>query len=251
MIIYELDSSLWGKKVYFCTNFFDKVMTANKSDETLLDVADAYSKTEKFVNNNGKNLTMALAVVVGLLLAFVAYKKFIVEPQNEEASQMIWKAEFYFEQDSLNLALNGDGNNYGFLEIIETYGGTPTGNLAKHYAGACYLNMGEFDLAMDYFQDCSFDDVMLESSRLGAIGDCYVNSGDFSNGVSYFDKSVSYSDNEFTAPIYLKKAGLAYEELGQNAKALQAFERIKKDYSNTTIGRGIEKHLARARAMAN
>jgi len=71
---------------------------------------------------------MALAVVVGLLLAFVAYKKFIVEPQNEEASQMIWKAEFYFEQDSLNLALNGDGNNYGFLEIIETYGGTPTGN---------------------------------------------------------------------------------------------------------------------------
>ncbi len=75
--------------------------------------------------------------------------------------------------------------------------------------------------------DSHFDALGLEATRLGAIGDCNVELGDYDGAISYFNKSVSFSDNEFTAPIYLKKAGLAYEKLGDNGKALSTYRRIQ------------------------
>ncbi|NND94539.1 MAG: tetratricopeptide repeat protein [Flavobacteriales bacterium] len=226
-------------------------MAANKTDETLIDVADAYSKTENFVNKNGKNLTIIVAVIIGAILAYFAYQNFIIKPKNEEAAAMMWKAEYYFGIDSMNLALNGDGNNYGFLEIMDSYGGTPSGNLATYYSGLCYLNMGEYESAIDMLESSAFDDLMVESTRLGSLGDSYVQLGDYATAASYYEKSVAHSDNEFTAPIYLKKAGLAYEEMGDPLKALDAYARIKKDYSGTNVGRDIEKYVARATAAAN
>lgn len=226
-------------------------MAANKTDETLIDVADAYSKTESFVNKNGKNLTIIVALIIGAVIAYFLYQNFIIKPKNEEAAAMMWKAEYYFGIDSLNLALNGDGNNYGFLEVADEYGSTASGNLATYYSGLCYMNMGDYESALDYLKKASFEDVMVESARLGAIGDSYVELGDYGNAVDFFAKSVAHSDNEFTAPIYLKKMGLAYEELGDPMKALNAYQRIKDDFSQTNIGRDIEKYVARATASAN
>ena len=50
-------------------------------------------------------------------------------------------AEIYFEKDSFNLALNGDLNSAGFIDIADDYSSTKTGKLANYYAGICYLNL--------------------------------------------------------------------------------------------------------------
>ncbi|UKI39587.1 MAG: hypothetical protein L6V35_01520 [Alistipes putredinis] len=46
--------------------------------------------------------------------------------------------------------MEGDGSTAGFLEVIEKYGSTPQGNIAKHYAGICYLKNGDLDNALAY-----------------------------------------------------------------------------------------------------
>ncbi|MEZ4738127.1 MAG: hypothetical protein R2818_01935 [Flavobacteriales bacterium] len=52
---------------------------------------------------------------------------------------MIWKAEYYFEIDSLEKALNGDDQWPGFLTIADDFGSTPSGNLANYYLGTIYM----------------------------------------------------------------------------------------------------------------
>ncbi|NNC82579.1 MAG: tetratricopeptide repeat protein [Flavobacteriales bacterium] len=223
-------------------------MASNKSEETLIDVADAYSKTETFINKNSKHITTGILIVLGAIVAFFAYQKFIIEPQNEEAAAMMWKSEYYFGIDSLRLALEGDGNNYGFLDVAEEYGSTPAGNLATHYAGLSYLNLGDYESAVMYLDKASFDDVLVEATRLGALGDAYLELGDWDKAISSYEKSVSHTANDFTTPIYLKKLGLAYEAAGNPQKALDSFQRIKVEFGQTNAGRDIEKHIARVTA---
>jgi tetratricopeptide (TPR) repeat protein len=238
------------KKAYFCTKFF-RSMAEKKSEETLVDVAQAYSKTEHFINENGKKITIALIVIIGVLLAYFAYMKFIQEPKSDEAAQLMWKAQQYFANDSLNLALNGDPNgNPGFLQIIDDFGGTDAAKLAKHYAGACYMSNGDFQSAINMFEGTSFDDMMLESERLGALGDAYVETGDVSTAISYFEKAANHTPNAFTTPIFLKKLGIAQESLGDYSEALESYERIKKEFPESSIGREIDKYIARAAAKS-
>ena len=72
----------------------------------------------------------------------------------------MFQAIYYFEADSLDLALNGDGNKLGFKDISEEYAITQAGNLANFYAGAAYLKQGKFKLALIYLNDFSSDDLL-------------------------------------------------------------------------------------------
>ncbi len=64
----------------------------------------------------------------------------------------MFTAEYYFEKDSVDLALFGDGESYGFMDIIDDYGSTSAGNLAKYYSGICYYNKGEYEDAISLFE---------------------------------------------------------------------------------------------------
>src|SRR6478735_130622 len=114
---------------------------------------DVIVKTRNFWHHNQKPILAVLIVLVVLIGGWFAYQNYIVAPKEEEAQNTMWKAEQYFRQDSLNLALNGDKFNHGFLYIINNYGSTKAGNLAKYYAGACYLRTGNFNKAVEYLKD--------------------------------------------------------------------------------------------------
>ncbi len=55
----------------------------------------------------------------------------------------MFMAEKYFAEDSLNLALNGDGNYSGFLQIIDDYKWSEAANLSHYYAGVIFFAPGE------------------------------------------------------------------------------------------------------------
>ena len=72
----------------------------------------------------------------------------------------MFQAVYYFEQDSLVKALNGDGNNYGFLEIIDEYGFSEAANLSHYYAGVSYLKLGNYNNAISYLNSFSSSDLL-------------------------------------------------------------------------------------------
>ena len=54
-------------------------------DETMLDVEELYSKSEKFVDDNKKQLSLGLGAVAAVILVVIGYNSLIVAPKNQSA----------------------------------------------------------------------------------------------------------------------------------------------------------------------
>jgi tetratricopeptide (TPR) repeat protein len=161
----------------------------------------------------------------------------------------MYQAERYLEMDSLRLALNGDGNYLGFLDIANDYKFTASGNLARYSAGICYLHLGQYQEAIDILEKYSKKDKVLGSLAIGAAGDAYVELGDPDKGVVKYIEAADFAANSFNSPIFLMKAGEIHELNGNYSEALKVYERIQSEYPESTEGMSIEKYIARVKIL--
>lgn len=220
----------------------------NEGDERLESIESTLSNAELFIEKNQKVIVIVLSVLILAVLAFFGVKKFYLEPREANAQSAIFHAEQYFEKDNFTSALKGDGNYLGFVDVINEFGGTKTANLAKYYAGICYLNTGDFNNAISYLKDFNGKDVMLTSMALGAMGDANMELGNVAEAAKCYESAAMKSANSFTSPMYLLRAGMAYEMAGNFQKAIDMYKKIKADYPSSNEGFSIEKYIARAQA---
>lgn len=213
-------------------------------------IEQGLGRFELFIERNGKALLIALGAIIVLVGGYFSYKYLYLAPRTQKAAAAMFEAQNQFERDSFALALNGNASFDGFLAIADQYGNTPQGNLAKHYAGLCYLYMGEYQQAVDAFK--SYDAVkdnaagtLIAAQNLGLTGDACVELGQLEEGVKYYEKAAAYSDNVGTAPVYLKKAGMVNEKLGNLQQALDQYLNIRNNYPRSMQARDIEKFIAR------
>ena len=218
----------------------------NKTEDQFAQIEETLSKTEQYIENNQENLVRIVGAIVVVIALFIGYQKLYIAPMEKEAQADMFMAELYFQKDSFNLALNGDGQYLGFLDIADEYSGTKAGQLANYYAGLSYLNTGDFENAIEYLDDFSSDDIILSSLALGCIGDAYMELEDADNALSYYEDAASYTDNEFTTPRYMLKQAMIHEGNGDYADALALYKGIEADYKSSREGNGIEKYIARA-----
>jgi tetratricopeptide (TPR) repeat protein len=176
---------------------------------------------EKHPKTIGGILALLLLAVAGYF-GFNYYK----DSQDAEAQKEMFQAVYYFEADSLKLALNGDGNNLGFIDIIEEYKFSNAANLAHFYAGVCYMKQGNYDAAILYLEDYSSNDLLVQPRAYSLIGDAYMELLKYDDAVKYYNKAAGYEPNKFYTPNYLMKAAVAYEKLNQNDKAKEAYDKI-------------------------
>lgn len=220
-----------------------------KDQGNLQEVEHVLTTAELFFENNAKIISIVFGVAVGIALLLLATHRFYTIPKETKAKEQIFTAEQYFEKDSFNLAINGDGNYPGFLDIIDDYGRTPAGKLARYYTGISYLHLGKFQEAIDYLEDFSTDDLLVGPVAKGATGDAYAELGNKEKAVKLYVEAAEFNPNSFTSPIYYLKAGKMYEVLGNKEKALAVYQIIKDKYAETNEGRSIDKFIARLTAV--
>ncbi len=217
----------------------------SQANEGFKNVESALSRAENFIETHQKAFMYGLGGVLILVLGIIVYFKFVREPRIEEAWSESYKAEFYFEKDSFNLALNGDGAFPGFLDIIDDYGSTPMGNAAKYYAGVCYMRLGDFESAISQLEDFDSEDPMIGPMAINLIGDANMELGDMNKALEQYLEAAKTAGNDFLSPVFLMKAGRTCELLGDNAQALEIYKRIEKEYFDTPQQREIEKYIKR------
>jgi tetratricopeptide (TPR) repeat protein len=226
-----------------------------------LDVEEQFDRLQLFYEKYKKQVAIGGAIVLGVVGLYLAFTLYYVPTKDAEAQAEAFYAEQYFEKDSFNLAINGgktirlaDGTDktiMGFQQIADEFSFTPTANLAHYYLGVSYLRTGKFQEAIDELEKFSTKDVLLSSVAIGAMGDANMELKKPDEAIKYYLKAADKKGNDFTSPIYLKKAGFAYETKGEYADAIKLYERIQKEYTKSTEGRDIEKYITRAKILGN
>jgi tetratricopeptide (TPR) repeat protein len=186
-------------------------------------------------------IAAAILIIVGGYFAFNYYKG----NQNELAQKEMFQAVYYFEADSLDRGLNGDGNNLGFLDIIDEYGITDAANLAHYYVGVSYLKQGKYELARLYLSDFSSNDLLIQARAYSLLGDAFMEEKKYDDAAKYYNKAANYKPNKYFSPAYLMKEALAYEKLNQNDKARETYDKIIDEYWESAELQNARKFKAR------
>jgi len=238
----------------------EEVIQQVEEDSTTAEVFntldDSASKVEEFVERNQKYIFILIGIVALFVLGTLAYKNFILKPKQKEAASAIYKAQTYFD-DALNqskdslyvLALNGDGDAMGMLDIIKEYKGTASANLANYYAGTAYLKLNKYKEAIEHLDAFDSDDEILAPLAKGNIGNAFAELDQKEDALSYYEEAAQMRDNSYTTPMFLYKAGVTALGLDNNTKALQCFERIDKDYPKSEQANQVKVLIAKLKAM--
>jgi tetratricopeptide (TPR) repeat protein len=186
-----------------------------------------------------------LGVVAIIVIGFLAINNFYIKPRATEAANEMYRSQMYFSTDSFKLALEGDGfESIGFEAISSEYSLTPSGNLAKAYAGICSYHLGDYDKAISFLSGFDADDDYISIMAIGLMGDCYAELGEPQKAIKFFNEAAD-SENEVLSPLYLKKAGIIYESEGDTKKALENYLSIKNDYPMSIESQDIDKYISR------
>jgi tetratricopeptide (TPR) repeat protein len=218
---------------------------ADQTDKSLGGIESALTRSEQFIEDNQKILTNVLIGILALVLLVIAGNRYIIKPRGVEAASGMYMAERLFERDSFNLALYGYGTYPGFLDIMDDYSFTKSARLAKYYAGICYKELGDYESAIDMLSRFKTRDLLVGATAMSSLGDAYAESGEFEKAIRSYLSAVAKYENEFTAPIILKKAGIVSEEMGDLDQALEIYQRIEREYPDSAEGREIKKYIGR------
>ncbi len=214
-------------------------------------LASTTSKVEHFYNSNKKQVNIGLAAIAVAVLGYFAFNMFYLEPKEKEAQSAMFKAQNWFEKDSFETALNGQGDVLGFDAIANEYGLTKAGNLAHYYAAVCNMRIGKFEDAISHLNSFSTSNDLVGPLAEGLKGDAYVETGNMEKAAKQYMKAANMNKNKLTAPMFLKKAGLVFEELKEYKDAARAYEKIKTDFFDSQEAQDIDKYIARAQTLAN
>lgn len=212
-------------------------------------VTEALGKTEGFIVQNKKSLSIIFGALLLAVAGYLFYQKVYVAGKEKEAQTLLFHAEQYLKADSIKLAVNGDGNNPGLEEIADQYGVSPSGNLARYYLGMSYLKLKDYDNAIEALRSYDAKDDVTGSIVFGALGDAYFEKKEVEEAISFYKKAVSEKPNNFTTPVMMMKLAFAYESKGDYKEAKEVYTRLKKDYPSSTEGAQADKYIARAEGM--
>ncbi|GAB3328516.1 hypothetical protein GCM10027429_03600 [Marivirga atlantica] len=206
-------------------------------------LASQLTKTEEFIEQN-KKIVFGLGGLIALVIVGFFGYRYYMNNQNEEAQKEMFQAIYWFENGELDKAIDGDGNNYGFLNIVEDYGSTKAGNLANYYLGAVYLQKGEFETSIDYLESFGADDLLVQSRAYALMGDAYMELGNYTLAADQYGKAADYKSTEEFTPEYLMKQALAYEKANESSKAMESYKQVVEKYKDSKEYNEARKYLS-------
>lgn len=217
----------------------EKTAPVNEIDETI-------AAGTSFVERNMKTLAIGIGSVIAVVIIALLLNQYYIQPKNAKAADDIAVAEQLFSAGNYEQALNGDGINAGFLQIIDQYGSTPSGNIARLYAGLCYAHTENAEEAVKYLEDFdACDDAMISNAAIAALGNCYAQLGQNDKAAATLLKAAKRADNNTLSPLFYLQAGQIFEAIGENSKALECYETIKNEYPQSIQRQDIDKYIER------
>ena len=245
----------------------------NKTDEQFANVEENLSKAGLFVVKNQKKLLKLLGFTLAIIALFVIFNQYYtiksffppkvysletINKSNSDLSQAQFNFDINFEG-----ALNGDTVinpidsstiiNKGFKDIISDYPYTEAANLSNYYAAICQLNLGSRLDSSQYFEEALIslnnletDNEMISSLVTGLKGDANMELGNTNEAMNFYRSAATDYVNDLTTPYFMMKQAHIHEINKDFSSALEIYNTIKSEYSESQEGDNIDKYISSA-----
>lgn len=245
----------YKKKGFKSRDLRQQTQEKSTTAEVFNTLDESASRSEQWIEKNSKPLFSGLVIVAALILGYLAYNKYVIEPTEKEASNELAFPRKHFDlanatqigvDSLLMLGLDGADGKYGFIDIASIYSSTKAGNLANYYAGLSFLQLKQYDKAIEHLSSFSSDDLTMGPVSLGVIGDAFADINQFDDAIDYYEKAAA-TDNKFSAPLFLFKAGQLAMHTKDYSKAEKLFTKIKENYPTSSQNVDIDKYINSAK----
>ncbi len=216
-----------------------------KQDPLMTTIAEA----QTFYETNKKYISYAITALIVIVVVIVVYIN-NRRSNNEKATTglgIIYKIydNGTTDKSQYKIAINGQPERgvMGLKALVDNYGNSSAGEMARFYLANSYYNLGQYDDALKQYESFSSSDHLLAASALAGEGACYEAKKDFPKAASSYEKAASAAAKLTIAPEYLNEAGRCYGLAGDKDKALALFKKLRKDYPDSPYARDADRYI--------
>ena len=204
-----------------------------------------YYKAYGYVDEN-KSRVFTYAGVFAVLIVVIIFYINHKNQQNKEAGIQLARVINLYDNGAYLEAIEGQAgtNILGLKKIVEEYGSTENGEIAKIYLANSYNMLGKYDDALKYYEDYDGSLSMYKATAFAGEAGCYADKNEYEKAADLYKKAAHVTDSDVMNPDYLLHAGINYLNAGKSNEAKEMFEKIKKDYNTSSAYREVNKYLA-------
>jgi tetratricopeptide (TPR) repeat protein len=208
-------------------------------------LVSSFYKSQEFIEDNKQKLIFIVGGIAVILLAVTWYYNKKAE-DNLVADIKLNQIIPAFEQGQYQKAIDGEPGTQldGLQSIVDNYGSTEQGELAKIYLAKSYYWLNNIELALEYFESYSGNSKLHQSTAFAGIAACHESMADFKKAAENYKKAADINSLSTQSADYLLNAGINYLKSGDDESAKKVLEKIKDDYSTTMAAREVDKYLS-------
>ena len=210
----------------------------------------AYEQAQVYYYENKKYVSYALT---GLLVVVIGIVIFINNRRanNDKAAAELGKVFTLYDAGATSpgqykVAIDGQPERgiMGLKSIVDNYGGSESGELARFYLANAYYQLGQYDDALKNYDSFSTSSDILKASTLAGMGGCYEAKGDYAKAASEYEKASGTTTNPVQIPDFLNASARCYGLAGEKEKAVALYKRLKKEYPTSQLARDADRYIS-------
>ena len=204
----------------------------------------SFYEAQEFYKKYQKQILIAVGVIAAIVIAVIVYNNKIAD-ENQQAATALSRIMPSYKSGNYKEAIEGKpGTNViGLRQIVENYGGSEEGEVARIFLAHSYYMLGKYQQALKEYEDYSGSIDLFRSTAFAGTGACYEALGDNEKAADKFREAAFVTKDNPQNAGYLLEAGIDYRSIGKAEKAKKYFRIIKKEYSKTDVGKKIDQYL--------
>lgn len=205
-----------------------------------------FKATDLFERKKAAVIGAGVAIIV--VIAGVVFWTMQKQSKNTEATTELSKIQSVYDAGMFDKAIYGDTTAAGLLKISQDYKGTASGELATLYLANALFQKGSVDSALTAFESISPGSDLVAGAVLSGTATCYEEKKDYAKAAKLYKDAADRVKNSTLVPIYLNGAARSFELAGQKDQAIEIYEKLAKEFKQTTEGKDAEQAVARLKS---